>query len=138
MQSHLHWLALTALLGACLWIPFVVGRVMTFGFPKAQEFRDLKRQESPAWVKRCDRALMNFVESFAPFAVLVIVAHLAFHTSAPAMMGKIALWAQVFFWARLAHAIVFWLGIPFIRSVVFTVGFVATIMIALTIWRIVG
>ena len=35
-----------------------------------------------------------------------------------------AFWAMAFFWLRLAHAVVFLFAVPFIRTLVFTLGFV--------------
>ncbi len=34
------------------------------------------------------------------------------------------MWAMLFFWARLAHAVIFYLAIPFARTLIFTFGFV--------------
>jgi uncharacterized MAPEG superfamily protein len=49
----------------------------------------------------------------------------------PVNVGKAdamtAFWAAWFFWMRVAHAIVYWLGIPYIRTVIFTLGFVAEV-----------
>jgi uncharacterized MAPEG superfamily protein len=45
-----------------------------------------------------------------------------------------AFWAALFFWARVAHAIVFALGWPFVRTVAFTIGFIAVVGI---FWEIV-
>ncbi len=43
--------------------------------------------------------------------------------------GKIrphpAFWAMCFFWLRLAHAVVYLLAIPYVRTLIFTLGFVA-------------
>lgn len=133
MQPHLTWLALTAMLGAVLWIPYVAGRVVTRGMPTPTDYREVPHLDLPAWVRRCDRTLMNFVESFAPFAVLVIVAHLRMAGNEPTMLAGIALWAQVFFWSRVVHAVVFWLGIPYLRTLAFLGGFVSTVMVALAV-----
>ena len=62
------------------------------------------------------------MESFAPFAALVIVVHLA--GKADAMT---AFWAMSFFWLRLAHAVVYLLGLPYLRTLIFTLGYVAVI-----------
>ncbi len=45
-----------------------------------------------------------------------------------------AFWSTFFFWVRLAHAIVYFAGIPYIRTVLFTLGFVA---VAGIFWEIV-
>jgi uncharacterized MAPEG superfamily protein len=65
---------------------------------------------------------MNAVESFAPFAALVIVIHLAGKANA-----MTAFWTMAFFWLRLAHAVVYLLGLPFLRTLIFTLGYVAVI-----------
>jgi uncharacterized MAPEG superfamily protein len=69
------------------------------------------------------------LKSLLPFAALVLVAQIT--SKADAMT---AFWAALFFWARLAHAIVFALGWPFVRTVIFTIGFVAVVGI---FWEIV-
>ena len=76
----------------------------------------------PLWGQRANRAHMNAVEAFAPFATLVIVAHLAGVAN-----EATAMWAAVFFWARLAHVIVYLFAVPFLRTIIFTVGFIAVL-----------
>ena len=38
-----------------------------------------------------------------------------------------ASWAMAFFWLRLAHAAVYLLGIPYVRTLIFTLGYVAVV-----------
>ena len=45
-----------------------------------------------------------------------------------------AFWAMAFFWLRLAHAVVYLLGIPFVRTVLFALGYVAVVGI---FWEII-
>jgi uncharacterized MAPEG superfamily protein len=119
MKTELTYLAYTAMLTAALWIPYVVCQVMTNGLLKPQNYVDPTPRPVPLWGKRADRVYLNAVEVFAPFAALVIVAHLS---------GKLnemtAFWAVAFFWLRATHAVVYWLGLPYIRTLVFTLGFV--------------
>jgi uncharacterized MAPEG superfamily protein len=56
----------------------------------------------------------------------VIVAHLAGKANA-----MTAFWAMSFFWLRLAHAAVYLLGIPYVRTLIFTLGYVAVVGIFL-------
>src|SRR5690606_33380844 len=56
---------------------------------------------------RCDRALKNFLETFALFAAAVLAARLA-----GADADLVALGAQLYFWGRLAYLPVYALGIP--------------------------
>jgi len=122
MSTDLKYLALTAMLTASLWIPYIAAQVMTNGFPSPQNYVDPAPRPVPLWGKRADRVYINAVETFAPFAALVILVQLT--GKADAMT---AFWAQSFFWLRLAHAIVYWAAIPYIRTVVFTLGYVTII-----------
>ena len=72
MTPDLTWLAWTAALTAVLWIPYIVGQVITTGIITPGRYRDPTPPEMPAWVKRCDRAHINAVESLAPFAIVVL------------------------------------------------------------------
>ena len=38
-----------------------------------------------------------------------------------------AMLAATFFWLRVAHAIVYWAAIPYIRTVIFTLGYAVVI-----------
>jgi len=119
MSTDLKYLAFTAMLTAALWIPYIVCQVMTNGFLSAENYVDPTPRPVPLWGKRADRTYINAVEVFAPFAALVIVAHLA--GKADAMT---AFWAQCFFWLRVVHALVYLFAIPYVRTLVFTLGFV--------------
>jgi uncharacterized MAPEG superfamily protein len=122
MSIELKYLAFTAMLTAALWIPYIVCQVMTNGFLAAENYVDPAARPVPLWGKRADRVYLNAVETFAPFAALVILIHLA---------GKenptTAFLAMSFFWLRLAHAVVYWFGFPFIRTLIFTLGFVTVL-----------
>jgi uncharacterized MAPEG superfamily protein len=122
MSTDLKYLAFTAMLTASLWIPYIVCQTMTNGFLTPQNFVDPTPRPVPLWGRRADRVYINAVESFAPFAALVIVVHLA--GKADAMT---AFWAMAFFWLRVAHAVVYLLGLPYLRTLIFTLGYVAVI-----------
>jgi uncharacterized MAPEG superfamily protein len=38
-----------------------------------------------------------------------------------------AFWAMCFFWLRVAHAVVYLLAIPYLRTLIFVLGFVSVI-----------
>ena len=122
MSADLKYLAFTAILTASLWIPYIVCQVMTNGNLTPQNYLDPTPRPVPLWGKRADRVYINAVESFAPFAALVIVAHLAGKAN-----SMTAFWAMSFFWLRLAHAVVYLLGLPYLRTLIFTLGYVAVI-----------
>ncbi len=122
MSTELKYLALTALLTASLWIPYIVAQVVTNGFLAAQNYVDPTPRPVPLWGKRADRTYMNAVETFAPFAALVILIQLT--SKADSMT---AFWAMSYFWLRVVHAVVFLAGIPFIRTIVFVLAYVCII-----------
>ena len=120
--TEITYLALTAILTAALWIPYVVCQVTSNGFLSAENYKDPTARPVPLWGQRANRAHINAVETFAPFAVLVILA-LATRTTSE----MTALWTMLYFWIRLAHAIVYIAGIPVIRTLVFVAGFVCIV-----------
>jgi uncharacterized MAPEG superfamily protein len=122
MSTDLKYLAFTAILTASLWIPYIACQVMTNGNLTPQNYLDPTPRPVPLWGMRANRAFINAVESFAPFAALVIVANLAGKANATT-----AFLATSFFWLRLAHVVVYLLGIPYLRTVIFTLGYVAVI-----------
>jgi uncharacterized MAPEG superfamily protein len=129
MSTDLQYLAYTAMLTAALWIPYIISQVQANGFLKPENYRDPTPRPVPMWGKRADRTYLNAVEVFAPFAALVLVAHVTGKAN-----GMTAFWAASFFWLRLAHAVVYLFAIPYIRTLVFTLGFVA---IAGIFWQLI-
>lgn len=129
MSADIKYLAFTAMLTAALWIPYVVAQVATNGFLKPQNYVDPTPRPLPLWGKRADRTYLNAVETFAPFAALVLVAHVAGKANA-----MTAFWAMAFFWLRVIHAVVYLAAIPYIRTLVFTLGFVC---VAGIFWEVV-
>ena len=120
MTVDLRYLAYTAILTAALWIPYIIAQVATNGFLTPVNYVDPTPRPVPFWGKRADRTYLNAVEAFAPFAALVIIANLTGKANATT-----AFWAMCFFWLRLAHAVVYLLAVPYIRTLIFTLGFVA-------------
>jgi uncharacterized MAPEG superfamily protein len=126
MTADLQYLAYTALLTASLWIVYIAAQVMTNGLLAPENYADPKPRPVPLWGLRANRAHLNAVESFAPFAALVLIAHITGKSDATT-----AFWSMAFFWLRLAHAVVYWLALPYIRTLVFTLGWIAVVAIFL-------
>ncbi len=121
VTTDLKYLVYTAMLTAALWIPYIVFQVKTNGPLQPANYRDpALPRPVPPWGQRAHRTYLNAVEVFAPFAALVVVAHLV--GKADAMT---AFWSASFFWLRLGHAVVYFAGIPYLRTVLFTLAFVA-------------
>ncbi|MFT4721618.1 MAG: putative MAPEG superfamily protein [Candidatus Azotimanducaceae bacterium] len=74
---------------------------------------------------RVTRLRANMIENLLLFAPIVLVAHAVGMSNETTILG-----AQLFFGARLAHAIIYMAGWPWIRPVAFAVALVGTLMIA--------
>ena len=120
MTDDLTYLAWTALLTAALWIPYIIGQVQSNGFLAPQNYRDPEPRPVPLWAQRANRAHLNSVEAFAPFAALVLIAHVSGSAN-----ENTAMWSSLFLWSRIGHAIVYLFAIPYLRTIIFTAGFIA-------------
>ena len=90
------------------------------------------REDLPAmtgWAGRAKRAHFNMLESLVVFAILVIVAHLAGKANATTALG-----AALFFWARLAYAIVYVVGVPWLRTAVWAVSMAGIVLILIQLF----
>jgi len=132
MTPELFWLTLTVILTGLLWIPYLLNRSMVRGLTgtMANPSRDAK-PHAP-WATRLMFAHDNAVENLAIFAPLVLIlAQIDYST-------KWTVYAcATYFWARVAHLVVYTLGLPVFRSLAFTVGFLAQAVLALAIFKIV-
>ncbi len=77
------------------------------------------------WAGRARRAHLNMIENFVLFAALVLIAAVAGKANATTAMG-----AMIFFWARLAYAVIYLIGIPWLRTLAWFVGVIGMAMIA--------
>jgi uncharacterized MAPEG superfamily protein len=122
MSPELKYLAFTALLTASLWIPYIVAQVVTNGTLAAENYVDPTPRPVPLWGQRANRAHLNSVETFAPFAALVLLIQIT---------GKndwmTTFWAISFFWLRVAHAVIFLAAVPFLRTIIFVLGYVCVV-----------
>jgi uncharacterized MAPEG superfamily protein len=127
MKTELFYLALTAAFTGLLWVPYVLDRFAVRGIGDTVGYPDNPKPHHP-WAERLMKAHVNAVENLVVFAALVLVAN------AVGITGKaIAMSAMVYFWARVAHAVVYTAGLPWLRTLAFTVGFFAQACIA---WQI--
>jgi uncharacterized MAPEG superfamily protein len=122
MSPELKYLAFTALLTASLWIPFVVAQVVTNGPLRPENYVDPTSRPLPLWGTRANRLYLNAVETFAPFAALVILIQVTGKND-----SMTAFWATSYFWLRVIHAVVFLVAVPYIRTIVFVLGYVCVI-----------
>lgn len=85
--------------------------------------------EIPGWAGRAKRAHLNMIENMVLFAALVLIAAAAGKANAMTAMG-----AMIFFWARLAYAVIYVAGIAWLRTLAWFVSVIGMAMIA---WELV-
>jgi uncharacterized MAPEG superfamily protein len=101
----------------------VAGATQEVGLPTLAGNRE-GLPEMTGWAGRAQRAHWNMLESLVLFAILVIAAQLAGKTNAVTALG-----AKVFFWGRVAHAVIYLAGIPWLRTAAWAVSIVGLFMI---------
>ncbi len=132
MTTELWYLLLSAILTGLLWIPVVIGYVTSRGFLTPADYKIAPTSPLPDWVNRAYRAHMNAVENFATFAAVVVIAKLVGVST-----HLTELCSAVFFYSRLAHAIIQISGFSLFmaRTVVFTISWTAFMVFAFELLR---
>ena len=125
MTPELMYLVWSAALTLVLVVIAVTGATLEVGLPKLAGNRD-GLPEMPGWAGRAARAHRNMLESLILFAVLVFTAHVAGVHNATTLLG-----AQLFFWGRVAHAIIYIAGIAWLRTAAWAVSIVGLALIFL-------
>lgn len=74
--------------------------------------------------QRLSAASRNFLETFPFFAAAVLAVVLAGRAGATTALG-----AQLYLWARVAYLPVYGIGIPYLRSAIWTVAIVGLVMV---------
>ena len=131
MTPELFWLTLTVILTGLLWVPYILNRVTVRGLGGSMANPKPGDKPHAPWATRLMFAHDNAVENLVVFAPLVLIlAQIDYST-------KWTVYATaVYFWARVAHLVVYTLGLPVFRTLAFTVGFLAQAVLALAIFRV--
>jgi len=118
----LVWAAVLALVQA---VVAVQGAMMQVGLATLAGNRE-GLPEIKGWGGRAARAHRNMLENLVLFAALVLVSVVADRTNATTLLG-----AQIFLYARIAYAVIYVAGIPWLRTAVWAVSVVGLAMIFL-------
>jgi uncharacterized MAPEG superfamily protein len=132
MTPELFWLTLTVILTGLLWVPYILNRTQIRGLSGAMANPSRDDKPHAAWATRLMFAHDNAIENLVIFAPLVLILNDLDYST------KWTVYAcAVYFWARLAHVIVYTLGVPVFRTLAFTVAFLAQVVLALAIFKVV-
>jgi uncharacterized MAPEG superfamily protein len=125
LTTELYWLAVIAAATALMWVPYILQSFVSRGILASMGNPSTNDPPPPAWADRARRAHMNAIANLASFAPIVLVAAAA-GVSTPATV----LAAKVYVLARIGHYVVYVIGIPVIRTVMFLLGLAAALTIA--------
>jgi uncharacterized MAPEG superfamily protein len=130
MTTEPYWLTLSILLTALLWVPYILNRIVEGGFVETV-LRDPEglTHTQVGWARRLMAAHGNAVENLVVFAPLVLIAHIAGVSTSLTQLA-----AMLYFFSRLAHVLVFTLGMPaIVRILAFFGGFIAQMVMVFSL-----
>ena len=132
MRRELLWLTLTVAMTGLMWIPYILDRMVTRGVMGTLANPSSADAPQTAWAQRLMAAHANAVENLVVFAPLVVILQLL------NISTRVTAFAcALYFWSRLAHAVVYTLGSPVVRTLAFTGGFIAQVILVLAIFKLV-
>jgi uncharacterized MAPEG superfamily protein len=132
MTRELMWLTLTVILTGLLWIPYMIDRAKVRGLMGAMDNPSRNDKPQSPWAQRLYFAHTNAVDNLVIFAPLVLILDDIGYSTQTTVIA-----CAVYFWARLAHAIVYAMGIRVLRTLAFFVGFLAQAVLALAVFKVV-
>jgi uncharacterized MAPEG superfamily protein len=132
MSTELFWLVLTVAMTGLFWVPYILDRIIVRGLMGAMANPSPKDKPQSPWAQRMMAAHINAVENLVVFAPLVLTARARGIATAATAFA-----CALYFWARLAHVVVYTLGIPVLRTLSFAGGFVAQALLVLAIFKLI-
>ena len=125
MTSELTYLVWVAALTAVMWVPYILNTIIVRGLSDAVGYPDNPQPLAP-WAERLKKAHYNAVENLVVFAALVLVLNATQTSNATTVLA-----CQVYFWARLMHALVYALAVPWLRTLSFAVAWLCLLALLL-------
>jgi uncharacterized MAPEG superfamily protein len=132
MPKELFWLTLTIAMTGLFWVPYILDRASVRGLSGAMGNPSPGDAPQSAWAQRMMAAHTNAVENLVLFAPLVLILQ-----DLKISNDTTVLACAVYFWARLAHYLIYTFGIPVARTLAFTVAWLATAVLVLAAFRLI-
>ncbi len=126
MNRELFWLTLTVILTGVMWVPYILNRVQVRGLTGAMANPSRNDKPQSEWANRLMFAHDNAVENLIIFAPLVLILNALDYSTSGTVLA-----CAVYFWSRLAHAIIYALGVPVLRTLAFVVAVCAQAYLAI-------
>ena len=124
---ELTYLTWTTVFTALMWVPYILNTIIVRGLINAVGYSENSKPLAP-WAARMKQAHSNAVENLVVFGLLVLMTE-----AAGANNEATALACAIYFYARVVHCVAYTLGIPWVRTFAFAVGFMCQISLALQI-----
>jgi len=131
VSKELFWLTMTCILTGLLWVPYMLDRIKVRGLMGTMANPSAKDTPQSPWAQRLYFAHTNAVDNLVVFAPLVLILDTLGRSTSATVIA-----CAVYFWARLAHAIVYAFGLPVFRTLAFLVGFAAQVVLVIAIFRV--
>jgi uncharacterized MAPEG superfamily protein len=132
MPKELFWLTLTIAMTGLFWVPYILDRASVRGLSTAMGNPSPADAPQSAWAQRMMAAHANAVENLVLFAPLVLILQALKISNDTTVLA-----CAVYFWARLAHYLIYTFGIPVARTLAFTVAWLATAVLVLAAFRLI-
>lgn len=129
MAIEMSMLVWSVVLGLVQIAIAAAGSVSQRGLAWAAGARDGEARPLTGIVARLSRASSNFLETFPFFIAAVFAAYVLQRHDGMTMLG-----AQLYFWARLVYVPVYAAGIPYLRTLVWTVSIVGIVLMLVALF----
>jgi uncharacterized MAPEG superfamily protein len=125
MKPELNLLVWAAVLTVVQVLVAVMGAFNQVGLMKLVGNRE-DMPKLTGWAGRAERAHLNMLQNLVLFAALVLVAVATGKTNEMTVLG-----AQLFLWGRVAYAIIYLAGLPWLRTLSWFVSVIGLVLIFL-------
>ncbi|MBI3196966.1 MAG: MAPEG family protein [Rhodospirillales bacterium] len=129
MSPDLKYLLFSTLLCFVQMLVAATGANQAVGLPTLAGNRE-GLPEITGWAGRAKRAHLNMIENLVMFAALVLIAVAAGKANAMTATG-----AMIFFWSRVAYAVIYVAGITWLRTAAWTVSVIGMALIAIELLK---
>ena len=127
MTSELMSLTWVTALTAVLWMPYILNLIAVRGLVDAVGYPENPKPMS-GWAAKMKAGHANAIENLVVFATLVLIANAAGVSNDITVLA-----CQIYFWARLVHAVAYTFAVPWVRTLAFATGFGCQIALLLQV-----
>ena len=127
ITTELTYLTWTTVFTALMWMPYILNAIIVRGLINAVGYSENPKPLA-SWAARMKQAHSNAIENLVVFGLLVLLAQTAGVNNETTVLA-----CAVYFYARIIHCLAYTLGIPWVRTFAFAVGFMCQISLAVQI-----